>query len=127
MSSRKWIVAGAVAAAVAGGAYVASNPSARSKVTDTVGTTKHWVQVINENRDDVVEQLSASAEKVQGIVESAVKDVEQITEGTQNMKGHLFDLLETVQDAMDELKVVKNKLETGANERQLLEEATEDE
>ncbi|WP_198154994.1 hypothetical protein [Salisediminibacterium beveridgei] len=123
---KKWVVAGSVLTAVAGGAYVASNPKAREKVVHSVDTTKHWVQVISNNRDDVVEQLSSSAEKVQAIVEAATKDFEQISESSQNMKGHLFDLLETVQDAFDEVKVVKNKLETRANERELLEETKEE-
>lgn len=124
---KKWVIAGTALTAVAGGAFVASNPKAREKVVHSVETTKHWVQVINDNRDDVVDQLSSSGEKVQAIVEAASKDFEQITESAQNMKGHLFDLLETVQDAFDEVKVVKNKLETGATERQLLEESKEEE
>ncbi|PYZ92373.1 hypothetical protein CR194_16210 [Salipaludibacillus keqinensis] len=115
--TKKWAIGGSIVGVLAGTIYIASNNKARTGVVDfvssTTNQTKHWVKVINENRDTVVDQIRSSGEKISAIVESASDDIEKLMESSQNMKAHVFDLLEAVQDSTNELKDLKNKLQQG--------------
>ncbi|WP_416148899.1 hypothetical protein ACM26V_21940 [Salipaludibacillus sp. HK11] len=114
--TKKWIISGTVLSFLAGSIYVASNKDRRNQVVGFVSTTsnqtKHWIEVINENRDSVIEQIRQSSDKISSIVESASEDIEKLVTTSQNMKSHVYDLLGAVQDSTDELKGLKAKLQS---------------
>ncbi|SER84913.1 hypothetical protein [Salipaludibacillus aurantiacus] len=122
--TKKWVISGSVLSVIAGSIFVASNKKTREGVTDFVSTassqTKHWFQVINENRDTVVQQLRSSGDKISAIVDSASDDVEKLVETSKSLKAHVFDLLEAVQDSTEEIKGLKSKFE----ERETIEAET---
>jgi methyl-accepting chemotaxis protein len=112
--TKKWIIGGSILSFFAGGIYLASNKEKRDHivgfVSDTSNQAKHWITVINENRDTVVEQIRQSSDKISSVVEAASEDIEKLMDTTQNMKTHVVDLLVAIQDSTDELKGLKDKL-----------------
>lgn len=114
--TKKWVIVGSIVSFLAGGIYVASNKQKRDQVvgfvSNTSTQTKHWINVINENRDTVVEQIRQSSDKISSVVESASEDIEKLMTTSQNMKSHVYDLLAAIQDSTDELKGLKEKLQS---------------
>lgn len=126
MDTKQWLIGGSLIGLAAGSIFVASNKQARNTVSEWAGTTKHWTNVISENREEVVNQLRQSSERIQTIVEDASKDVEQIMESSQSMKGHVFQLLDALQDSYDEIKTVKTKLESAQTKQESLPSGSDD-
>ncbi|GEL08941.1 hypothetical protein [Salisediminibacterium halotolerans] len=126
MNTKQWVIGGSLIGLAAGSIFVASNKQARNTVAEWAGTTKHWTNVISENREEVINQLRQSSERIQTIVEEASKDVEQIMESTQSMKGHIYQLLDAVQDSYDEVKTVKAKLESPQMQQESLPSGAEE-
>lgn len=114
--TKNWLIGGSLFSIIAGGIYVASNKEKRDQIlgviSNTSNQTKHWINVINENRDTVVEQIRQSSDKISSVVESASEDIEKIMTTSQNMKTHVFDLLDAVQDSTNEFKGLKDKLQS---------------
>ncbi len=114
--TKQWVIGGSILSIIAGSIYVASNKEKRDQVVgfvnNTSNQTKHWVRVINENRDTVVDQIRQSSDKISSVVESASEDIEKLMATSQNMKTHVFDLLDALQDSTEELKGLKNKLQS---------------
>lgn len=115
--TKKWVVGSSIIGALSGAIFLAANEKTRTGVTCFVSSatdqTKHWLTVINENRDTVTDQIRSSSEKVSTIVEAASEDIQKIVESSQSLKGHAFDLLSAIQDSKDEIKDLKIKLQTG--------------
>lgn len=114
--TKKWVIVGSIVSFFAGGIYLASNKQKRDQVvgfvSNTSNQTKHWINVINENRDKVVEQIRQSSDKISSVVESASEDIEKLMTTSQNMKSHVSDLLGAIQDSTEELKGLKEKLQS---------------
>ncbi|RKL66163.1 hypothetical protein CR203_16530 [Salipaludibacillus neizhouensis] len=114
--SKKWVIGGSIIGVLSGAIIIASNDKTRNGVTSFVSSTtlqtKHWITVINENRDTVVDQLRASSEKVSKVVEAASEDIQTIVDSSQNLKSHAYDLLNAIIDSKDELIELKEKLQT---------------
>ena len=67
-----------------------------------------------------MEQLRESSDRVQSIVEEAAKDVERMTESSRNIKRHVYNLFDVLQDSYGEIKVVKKKLESSSMHQESL-------
>ncbi|UTR13967.1 hypothetical protein MM221_15320 [Salipaludibacillus sp. LMS25] len=120
--TKQWLVRGSLLGFIAGAIFVASNNRARTKVVTLASTTKsrtqHWIQVINDNRDSVLQQLQASKENIMTIVDEASDDVETLMETSKNLKSHALNLVSSVQHSKDELQQLTAKLQT---EKEMLE------
>ncbi|ADU29073.1 YtxH domain-containing protein [Evansella cellulosilytica] len=103
-----WLRRGFLLGAVAGSIYILANKKTRSKVINGIGEcttkTKQWIEVIKENREEIVEQLRASSNTISSVVEDASDDIQQIVETTQHMKQHTSTLLGTLQDTKHEFQ-----------------------
>lgn len=112
----KWVVGGSIIGVLSGVIVIASNPKTRNGVTSFVNSktdqTKHWITIINENRDTVLDQLRNSGEKVSKVVEAASEDIQTIVDTSQNLKKHAYDLLNAIIDSKDEIIELKEKLQT---------------
>ncbi|UCZ54059.1 hypothetical protein LGQ02_04555 [Bacillus shivajii] len=106
--AKKWVVRGLIAGTVAGVAYVAANKSTRSKVISSAecisNQTKHWITVLNENREPLVEKVRQSSEKITTVVENASDDVEKIVESSLHMKEHAKDLISALEETKNEFQ-----------------------
>ncbi|TMW70619.1 hypothetical protein [Alteribacter natronophilus] len=107
-SGKNWIYGGLITGAAVGLLYVASNKTARTKVTATFETlndrTNELLTFIRENREPFVNHIKASAERVAEIVEDASEDIQTIVETSQHLKEHTYDILGTIQEAREEFE-----------------------
>ncbi len=124
--TKQWLVRGSLLGFIAGSIFVASNKQARTKVITIANTTKtrtqHWIQVINDNRDSVMQQLQASKDNIMTIVDEASEDVETLMETSKNLKSHALNLVSSVQDSKEELLQLTAKLQA---EKDMLEPSQE--
>ncbi|MCR6097349.1 hypothetical protein HXA31_02145 [Salipaludibacillus agaradhaerens] len=124
--TKQWLVRGSLLGFIAGSIFVASNKQARTKVITLANTTKtrtqHWIQVINDNRDSVMQQLQASKDNIMTIVDEASEDVEALMETSKNLKSHALNLVSSVQDSKEELLQLTAKLQA---EKDMLEPSQE--
>ncbi|MDQ0253960.1 gas vesicle protein [Evansella vedderi] len=109
-----WFRRGIVIGVAAGSIYVLANKKARTKIKDSVSgcteKTKHWIQVIKENREPFMEQMKASSERIATIVEEATDDIQTLVETSQHMKSHTQELLKALQESKDEFQAITTKL-----------------
>ncbi|MFA9558622.1 hypothetical protein ACERII_15040 [Evansella sp. AB-rgal1] len=130
-NKKNWLRRGLVIGAFATSVYIFSNKKTRTKVvqcaTDCKDKTKHWVEVIRDNREPFVDQLRNSGDKISRIVEDASDDIQNLVESTKQMKSHTLALLEALQETKDEFQSLATRLRIDAVEVQELLPSSEDE
>ena len=128
-SGKRWIRKGFLIGAVAGTVYVFINKNSRSKVIGGVegftSKTKHFIKVIKENRQSVLEQLRTSGQKIQYVIEDASSDIEKLVETSKHMKDHTMAIVSALQETKQEFQEFTEKLEDNNRATTMLPEREE--
>ncbi|MBU9710341.1 hypothetical protein [Evansella tamaricis] len=114
---KRTIIFGTLACSI----YLVSNKRVRTKAVNGVkeftDQTKNWYTVIKDNREQVLEQIKLSGDKLSRVVEDASEDVQRIVVATQHMKEHSQVLLQTLKETQSEFSQLKDKFKIEKSNR----------
>lgn len=106
--SSKLVLGGTIAGLVAGAVTVASNQTARQNAqrfaTNSSTQIKQLITLARENREEFVEHVRSSGEKISRVADHASDDMKQLVETSQKMKSHFDEVKDVLQDFNNEWK-----------------------
>lgn len=88
--------------------YLVFNRNARKKVILRVQEGKQFVTdastFVKENQEEISDLIKGTTEKVNGLVQVAGKDVEEIAKHSSHLKGTATDMIDTAKVAAKDLQ-----------------------
>ncbi|PTL39335.1 hypothetical protein [Alkalicoccus saliphilus] len=116
--SSKLVLSGTIAGLVAGAVTVASNRTARENTkrfaTNSSTQIKQVITLARENREEFVEHLRSSGEKISRVADHASDDMKQLMETSQKMKSHFDEVKHVLQDVNNEWKGMLQEVQSSS-------------